>query len=224
VLLHPWVKDFLKNSSLSIVTLLLFVLFLGAQSFTGWWHYNDEQRQHQEPTVSFGEYTTSGEFWEATFENWESEFFQMSAFMLLSAFLIQRGAAESKKPKEEEEDEGKQPVTKDSPWPARVGGLPLKLYSHSMSISFGLLFLFSFIMHGVSGAAMHNEEALAHGEEKISLLAFMGSSEFWFQSFQNWQSEFLAVGALVLFSIVLREKGSPESKPVQAPHAQTGNS
>jgi hypothetical protein len=132
---------------------------------------------------------------------------------------IQRGSSQSKKPDGEEEE---QPVTPKSPWPARVGGLALKLYRHSLSLTFLLLFAGTFLLHAISGRALYNEEALQHGDAPISLIAFIGSSEFWFQSLQNWQSEFLAVAALVLLSIVLREHGSPESKPVQAPHAQTG--
>ena len=214
---RPFVKA-LQNNSLSIVALILFVLFLAGQALTGWHSYNEDQRAHGGPRSSLGEYLGSGHFWEATSENWESEFLQMGAFMLMSALLMQRGSSQSKK--EEAEDEV--PVTGESPWPVKRGGLVRKLYEHSLSITFGLLFLMSFSIHAVSGLARHNQEAIAHGRPASTLISFLGSSELWFQSFQNWQSEFMSVAALVLLSIVLREKGSPESKPVPASHAHTG--
>jgi uncharacterized protein DUF6766 len=214
---RPLVKA-LQNHSLSIVALILFALFMGGQSLTGWRTFNEEQREHGEPRISFGRYLGSGHFWEATSENWESEFLQMGAFMLMSALLMQRGSSQSKK--EEAEDEV--PVTGESPWPVKRGGLVRRLYEHSLSITFGLLFLMSFAIHAVSGLARHNQEAIMHGQPASSLISFLGSSELWFQSFQNWQSEFMSVAALVLLSIYLREKGSPESKPVAASHAHTG--
>src|SRR5687768_4768550 len=134
-------KEFIKNHSLSIVMIVLFVGFLIGQSLVGWRHYNHEQQQHDEPTISYASYLGSSDFWEATTENWESEFLQMGAFLLLSAFLIQRGSSQSKKPDDEAEEEEEQPVTAASPWPARAGGVALKLYNHSLSYTFLLLFL-----------------------------------------------------------------------------------
>ena len=102
------------------------------------------------------------------------------------------------------------------------GGLALALYSRSLTLALGALFVFSFVMHAVTGVRQHNEELLAHGKAPVTTLAYFGSSTFWFESFQNWQSEFLSVGVLVLFSIWLREQGSSQSKPVAAAHSDTG--
>lgn len=214
-------KRFIRDNGLSLVMLLAFLVCFVGQSFAGLHHHNDEQRAHGRPEIGYGDYVRSGDFLEATFENWESEFFQMAAFVILSAMLIQRGAAESKKPDEPEED----PVaekTPDSPAPVHRGGLALALYSRSLSLALAGLFVVSFVLHAVTGVRAHNEEAAAHGEPLLSVAAYLISSRFWFESLQNWQSEFLSVFALVVLSIFLRQKGSPESKPVHAAHHETG--
>ena len=111
---------------------------------------------------------------------------------------------------------------REAPWPVRKGGLALRFYEHSLSLAFFLLFLLSFVLHAVGGAESYNEERAAHGQAALTVLEYASSSRFWFESLQNWQSEFLAIWAMVVFSIFLRERGSPESKPVDAPHSQTG--
>ena len=158
-------------------------------------------------------------------ENWESEFLQMFAFVVLTAFLYQKGSAESKSLDEPEEvDRDPRESKKDAPWPVRKGGLVLKLYECSLSLAFLLLFLMSFILHAVGGAKEYNETLREHGSaEVVSTLGYIGTSRFWFESFQNWQSEFLAVGAMVVLSIFLRQKDSPESKPVDSPNSKTGS-
>jgi hypothetical protein len=159
-------------------------------------------------------------------ENWESEFFQMGWYVLLTVFLFQKGSSESKKPDEKEpvdRDPRQSKNKKDAPWPVRKGGFVLKLYENSLSLAFLLLFLLSFFLHALGGARVYNEEQAQHGGELVSSTwQYMGTSRFWFESFQNWQSEFLAIFAMVVLSIWLRQKGSPESKPVDAPHSQTG--
>jgi hypothetical protein len=220
-------KRFLRDSSLSLVMFAFFAFFLVAQSATGFQVYNDERRELGEPAIGYPAYLRSGHFIEATFENWESEFLQMGAYVLFTVFLVQRGSAESKDPDTKEpvdEDPQQAPPRADAPWPVRAGGLALILYERSLTIALLLLFLLSFVLHAVGGAREYSEEQLAQGGRSVSVLAFLGTSEFWFQSFQNWQSEFLAVGALVVLSIVLRQRGSPESKPVAAPHRETGSS
>jgi hypothetical protein len=215
----------LRNNALSIVMFSLFALFWGGQSVAGWIHHNDEQEQHGRAPQTWTAYVTSGEFLESTAENWESEFFQMAAFVLLSAFLVQKGSSESKDPTElakERKSDPKSEKSPDSPWPVHRGGLALSLYSHSLSISLGVLFVVSFALHAVGGRLAYNEEASAHGRPALSLWQFVTGATFWFQSLQNWQSEFLSVGVLIVLSIFLRERGSPQSKPVQAPHAETG--
>jgi hypothetical protein len=108
------------------------------------------------------------------------------------------------------------------PWPVGRGGAWLKLYENSLLIAFMVLFVLSILGHALGGARQYSEEQRAHGESAVSTVGFMTTSQFWFESFQNWQSEFLAVGSIVVLTIFLRQKGSPESKPIHAPHGQTG--
>lgn len=215
----------LRNNGLSIVLAVLFLVFWWAQSVTGLNHYNQEQLDHGQPTVTYGEYLTGNHFLEATMENWESEFLQMFAFVVLTVFLYQKGSAESKDPNADEEvdRDPRRSKKKNTPLPVRKGGWLLKLYKHSLSLTFLLLFLTSLVLHAVGGAGDYNEEQREHGRtEMLSTLEYMGTSRFWFESFQNWQSEFLAVGSMVVFTIFLRERGSKESKPVATPHAEMG--
>jgi hypothetical protein len=218
-------RKILRQNGLSIVLGLLFLIFLAGQFAVGMYEYNDEQQEHGQPAVGFVDYLTSSHFLEATMENWESEFLQMFAFVVLTAFLFQKGSAESKKLDEEEpvdRDPRKSRNKKNAPWPVRQGGLILKLYENSLSLAFLLLFLISFTLHAVGGAEEYNQSEREHGSsEVVSTLGYMETSRFWFESFQNWQSEFLAVGAMVVLSIFLRQRGSPESKPVDAPHSET---
>ncbi|HEX5727399.1 MAG TPA: DUF6766 family protein [Longimicrobiaceae bacterium] len=221
----------LRNSGLTIVALALFLLALVGQALTGHAHYVEEQREHGQPSVTFVEYLGTGHFGEAVFENWESEFLQMAMFIFLTAFLVQKGSAESNKPPDEEgageeevrEDPRKHRDDPDAPWPVRRGGLVLKLYESSLSLALFLLFLVSLALHAATGAADYNEEQAEHGGEPVGVMGYARTSRFWFESFQNWQSEFLSVAAIVVLSIYLRQRGSPESKPVHAPHGQTGS-
>jgi len=219
-------RRFVRDHSLSIVTLGAFlVIWLGGQAWSGHRAYNDDQRAHGEPAVGFGEYLTRADFGEATFENWESEFLQMGVYVLLTAWLVQKGSAESKSaggdpdldadPRDHHSDPG-------VPWPVRRGGWPLRIYENSLSIVLLGLFALAFVGHLVTGDRAFNAEQAAHGEQTVSTIGFLFRSEFWFQSLQNWQSEFLAVGSLVVLSVYLRQRGSTESKPVHAPHHATG--
>ncbi|HKG47505.1 MAG TPA: DUF6766 family protein [Pyrinomonadaceae bacterium] len=219
-------RKILRENGLSIVLGLLFFLALIGQASAGLYTYNQEQQEHGQPAVDFLNYLGSSHFLEAVAENWESEFLQMFAFVVLTACLFQKGSAESKKLDEEEpvdRDPRKSRKQKDAPWPVRKGGLILTLYEYSLSLLFLLFFLIAFTLHAVGGAAEYNESQREHGStEVVSTMAYMGTSRFWFESFQNWQSEFLAVGAMVVLSIFLRQRGSPESKPVDSPHSETG--
>lgn len=220
------IRKILRENGLSIVLGLLFFPSLAGQVAAGMYQYNEEQLQHGQPTVGFFDYVTSSHFLEATMENWESEFLQMFAFVVLTASLFQKGSAESKKPDEEEavdRDPRKSRNKKDAPWPVRQGGLILTLYEYSLSLALLLLFLMSFTLHAVGGAEEYNQSQREHGStEVVSTLEYMGTPRFWFESFQNWQSEFLSVGAMVVLSVFLRQRGSPESKPVDSPHSETG--
>jgi hypothetical protein len=150
----------------------------------------------------------------------------MAAYVFLTIFLFQKGSSESKDPEKHEPVDEDPSDSRDKPgvpWPVRAGGVTLKLYENSLGIVFLLLFVGSWLLHGISGGREYNNEQLAHGGETISTIGFMTSHEFWFQSFQNWQSEFLSVGSIVILSVFLRQRGSPESKPVAAPHYETGS-
>jgi hypothetical protein len=210
-------RGFLYENGLSLVLLTAFVALWTGQILTGRAVYNQEQIEHGQPAVGLRQYVASGHFVEATAENWESEFLQMAAFVWLTSFLFQKGSPESNDPYEQEEVA---PLTEDSPWPARRGGWVLKLYEYSLTIAFLLMFLVSFFLHAAGGTHAFNEEQIEHGQSAVSMWQFMATSQFWFESLQNWQSEFLAIGAMVLLAIFLRQQGSPESKPVQTPHSQ----
>jgi hypothetical protein len=220
------VRRFLFENGLSIA---LFALFLGSfvgQIGTGLRVHNDELVAHGQGALSLGAYLSSGHFIEATFENWESEFLQMALFVLLTVKLRQKGSSESKKLDEHEEVDDDPAEKKDdprAPWPVRRGGLWLRIYQHSLTLALASLFVACFVLHGVGGFRAENAQNAAEGLPLVTCGEFFASSQFWFQSFQNWQSEFVSVLAVVLLSVVLRQRGSSQSKPVAAPHAQTGD-
>jgi len=197
---------------------LFFTTFLVGQFLVGRHEYNDEREKRGEPEVSHVEYLASAHFLEATAENWESEFLQMFVYVLATAFLYQKGSAESKDPRKRHEHKATRAVSPNSPWPARRGGWVLRIYEHSLSLAFFLLFAVSMVFHARGGWRLYNEERIGEGEAPVELGEYLMSSRFWFESFQNWQSEFLAIGSMVLLSIWLRETNSPESKEVQTPH------
>jgi hypothetical protein len=221
----------IRDHGLSLVATALFLLAFVGQVLTGRAEYNADQEAHGEAPVSLVQYLDTGHFGEATLENWESEFLQMALFVILTAFLVQKGAEDSRKPKGEagageesvDEDPKRHRHDPDAPWAVRKGGLALALYRNSLGIALGLLFLFAFLGHAASGAVDYSAEQQAHGQAGVGMLGYLGTSRFWFESFQNWQSEFLAVLSLTVLSIWLRQYGSPQSKPVHAPHAQTGS-
>jgi hypothetical protein len=218
-------RALLRANGLSLVLLMLFVVLLGGQAVSGMYEYNEEQSDHGEKPLGLADYLATGHFLEATAENWESEFLQMAAYVLLTVWLFQKGSSESKKLDEKEavdRDPG-QSNREDAPGPVRHGGWRLRLYEHSLSIAFLALFLLSFVLHAVGGAEEYSAEQRAHDGRGVSVLEYIGTARFWFESTQNWQSEFLALVSMVVLSIFLRERGSPESKPVDAPHSQTGS-
>lgn len=219
---------FFRNNGLSLVLFILFFFtLLVGQSIVGQREYNNDQQEHGQPAIGYAAYLATPHFLEATMENWESEFLQMFIFIVLTIFLYQKGSAESKDPDKEEEvdrDPRASRNKKGVPWPVRRGGFILKLYENSLSLAFLLMFLITLWLHAVGGAGEYNEEQIAHGHasEHVSSISYMATSRFWFESLQNWQSEFFSIGLMVLLTVWLRQKGSPESKPVDAPHAQTG--
>ena len=220
-------RRFLRENGLSLVLFCMFFFtFLVGQSIVGHREYNNDQQEHGQSTIGYVEYLGSTHFLEATMENWESEFLQMFIYVVLTIFLYQKGSSESKDPDKEEavdRDPRESKNKKDAPWPVRKGGFVLKLYENSLSLVFLIAFLLSFFLHAVGGKGEYNQDQLLHGGQTVSVLGYMETSRFWFESLQNWQSEFLAMGAMVLLSVWLRQKGSPESKPVDTPHDHTGS-
>lgn len=211
-------KTWLRNNGLAVVLMSLFALSLAGQSLSGWFTYNREALEHGQAQISFLTYLAEPHFLEAVFENWESEFLQMAAFVALTVFLRQKGSPESK-PVDGSDDVDDVNITRDSPAMARKGGWRLKLYENSLTLALFALFVISFVLHAASGAAEYNDEQLEHGGEVVSTLEYMVNARFWYESFQNWQSEFLSIAVLVVLAVYLRQKGSPESKPVGAPHS-----
>lgn len=206
----------------------MFALFAGSavgQVMAGFHAHNQDLADLGAPVLPLAGYLTSGAFAEALFENWESEFLQMAIFVLLTRVLRQRGSSESKPldgADEVDQDPRRAPIQSDTPWPVKRGGAWLGLYEHSLSLALIALFLSCFVGHAWGGARAYSEEQLLQGHAAVSTLSYLATSQFWFESFQNWQSEFLSIGVLIYLSIYLRERGSPQSKPVAAPHAQTG--
>ena len=173
--------------------------------------------------VGFTEYLSSGHFLQSTFENWESEFLQMALFLILSMFLCQKGSAESKDPdKDEEVDREPNPKKKDAPKPVKAGGLALALYKHSLCYALTFIFIISFLAHWYGSLKDYNEEQVLKNKPTESAMEYLSNTRFWFESFQNWESEFLSIMAIVVLSVFLREQGSPQSKPVDAAHSETG--
>jgi hypothetical protein len=222
----PSSQPFLRRNALALGCFAAFVVFLIGMVLTGQREFNAEQLAHGGRQLSLWSYLGEGHIWEALFENWESEFLQMGAYIMLTAYLVQRGSAESKDPDAHEpvDDDPRSASNPDRPWPVRRGGFVLWLYENSLFVAFLILFVASFVGHALGGVASYNADLRDHGEATVSTLGYVSSSQFWFESFQNWQSEFLAVFSIVVLSIFLRQRGSPESKPVAAPHHATGTS
>ena len=214
-------RKFIRNNSLSIVFLSLFIITLAGQFFTGYKEYSKELEKEGLSAGSLLQYSGSGHFIESTFENWESEFLQMALFVILTISLRQKGSSESKKFEKEEVDREPSPKRKGAPWPVRKGGWVLALYKHSLSIALLLLFIISFILHFYGSLKDENLRLAIEGLPPETLGQYITDSRLWFESFQNWQSEFLSVFAIVVLSIFLRQKGSPQSKPVDAPNDET---
>lgn len=216
-------NTFLRNNGLSVAFLMLFLFSIIGQTLFGLQEYNKDLLEHGASAVSLASYLSSGHFMQSTFENWESEFLQMALFVVLTIFLQQKGSSESKDfDKNEEVDREPDPDRKDAPWPVKAGGWVLALYKHSLTIALGLLFMSSFILHFYGSLKDENVLRALKGLPPESVREYCTDSRFWFESFQNWQSEFLSVFAIIILSIFLRQKGSSQSKPVDAPNRQTG--
>ncbi|MCF2497904.1 DUF6766 family protein [Dyadobacter chenhuakuii] len=214
--------SFLYRNGLGLLFVALFIITLGAQAVTGWYEHNSELEQEQAAAITFLSYLQSGHFISATFENFESEFLQMALYVILTVGLRQQGSAESKSLDEPEEVDREPKPGPDAPWPVRKGGFVLKLYENSLSLVFGILFIISWGLHLYGSWVDHNEQQVLLGKAKDSIGDYLLQANFWFETFQNWQSEFLSIASIVILTIFLRQKGSPESKPVDAPNSETG--
>ncbi len=206
-------KRFVRENSLSLFFLALFLVALAAQSFAGWHEYNAEQHNHGETAITYWGYVTSSSFGRAVLENWQSEYLQFTLYVMATVWLVQKGSSESKKPGEE----GPRVDTS-----RRFIGWRDKLYSNSLLILMVVIWLGSWAGQAFTGWSDYNSEQLTHHQPTHDLLGYLGTADFWEQTLQNWQSEFLAVGSFAVFAIYLRQRGSPESKPVGAPHEKTG--
>ena len=208
---------FLRDNSLTIVLILVTSVCIAGMIAAGLEVENKMLASHGQPAISVFSYVLSGAFVSALFENWESEFLQMGAYVTLTAILFQRGSAESRDPDEPERDGDELPKN----WRSKHALLRW-LYAHSLGLALMMLFFISFALHWAGSLKAANQEASLHGESVQSALSHLGDAQFWFESFQNWQSEFLSTAVLVVLSIFLRYKNSPESKPVSAAHSNTG--
>jgi hypothetical protein len=215
----------LRPHSLTIFFAVIFVLALVGQSIAGLAQYNQDQQAHGQPTTSYGAFITSSAFVVDVAENWQSEFLQFFLFILATIWLVQRGSPESKKPGDEgvgtdrEQLIGEHAKSNSPRW-AKAGGWRTTLYSNSLLLLMGAIFLLSWWAQSIAGQVVYNEDQREHGEALVSWAGYVTSPDFWNRTLQNWQSEFLAVGSMVAFSIFLRQRGSAESKPVGTPHVK----
>ena len=220
-------RRFLKHNGLSLAFLGMFLAALVFQAIAGLAEFNDEQDMHGDPHVSLWRYLTSSAFGAAVMENWQSEYLQFTLFALLTVWLLQRGSPESKELGREgrESDEDQlvgEHAREDSPRWARVDGLRRRVYENSLLLVMAAIWIGTWFAQSLTGVTEYNAERLDHHMETLSWLEYLGSASFWERTLQNWQSEFLAVGSLAIFAVYLRQRGSPESKPVGASHHSTG--
>ena len=210
------IRRFIYNNSLMLAMFGIFLGALAGMSVVGWQSANETLQEHHQAAISYGEYLGSGDFIEGVFENWESEFLQMWALIVLTVYLRQKGSADSKpmRGKAKQETASRYSIINARDWTQRNKAIGHAIYAHSLSLAMLGLFLLSFFLHAFGGMEAYNQEALQHGSQTVGLFGFMATSDFWYQSLQNWQSEFLAVGTLLVLSVKLRERGSPQSKPV----------
>jgi hypothetical protein len=219
-------RRWLRENSLTLLFTGLFLAALVGQAFVGHADYNHQQVAHHDEAISFGTYVTSSVFWVDVMENWQSEYLQFTLFILATVWLVQRGSTESKEPGEEggesdrEQKVGRHADPSSPDW-ARTGGLRTLVYSNSLVGLMAFIWVGSWFAQAVTGRIEYNAQQLDHQEAPLSLIAYMGSSDFWNRTLQNWQSEFLAVGSMVIFSVYLRQRGSSQSKPVGTPHHET---
>jgi hypothetical protein len=219
----------LERNGLSLFFATLFIASLTAQSFAGQRNYNAEQREHGGSSISWWEYVTSPDYWGAVMENWQSEFLQFTVFVGATVWLVQKGSNESKRLEDvgletdEQQRVGRHATARSPRW-ATAGGLRTRVYENSLLLVMGLVFFATWLAQSLNNWRTFNEAQREHEETTVSWGRYLLDPDFWEKTLQNWQSEFLAVGVMVVFTIFLRQRGSPESKPVGAPHDETATS
>jgi hypothetical protein len=221
------VRRFTRENSLTLFFLVLFFASLIGQALVGHADFNHQQVAHSDDTISLGRYLTSSVFLVDVMENWQSEYLQFTLFIITAVWLVQKGSAESKPPGKEggESDEDQklgEHLLAGSPKWARAGGWRLAIYSNSLLLLMTSFWLLTWFAQLVTGRIQYNAEQFDHHEAALSLWQYAGASDFWNRTLQNWQSEFLAMASVLVFTIWLRQRGSPQSKPVGEPHASTG--
>ena len=220
-------RTFLKHNGLSIFFLALFLAALVAQAFAGHADFNEDQLRHHDPTMSLGRYVLSSHFGVAVLENWQSEYLQFTLFILATVWLLQRGSPESKelhkagRGSDEDQQVGPHAGERSPRW-AKTRGLRLRIYQNSLLIVMATIWLGSWFAQSITGVSDYNSERLDHHQLPVSWSDYLTRPDFWEKTLQNWQSEFLAVGSMAILAVYLRQRGSPESKPVGAPHHTTG--
>jgi hypothetical protein len=220
-------KRFMRDNSLAIFFLAIFLLALGFQSLAGWQDFNNGQLRHDGESIGYGRYLLSSEFGVAMLENWQSEYLQFALYITATVWFLQRGSPESKELDQAGGETDKQQkvgrhAEADSPLWARVGGVRTRIYSNSLLIVMGAIWLLSWLGQSITGRVAYNEERLEHHQAGLDYIQYIGSADFWERTLQNWQSEFLAVGSMAILAVYLRQRGSPESKPVGEAHGHTG--
>jgi hypothetical protein len=219
-------RRFIRDHSLSLFFLVIFLAALVGQAIAGHILHNEDAMEHHGTTMTFWRYVVSSDFGNAVMENWQSEYLQFMLFMLATVWLVERGSPESKKPGEEgTESDEKQKVGEhagpESPDWAKPRGIKTFVYSNSLLIVMSIIFFGSWFAQSVTGWTTFNAQQVDHHQTTVSWLGYIGSADFWEATLENWQSEFLAVGSFVAITVFLRQRGSPESKPVGAPHDAT---
>ena len=221
------VRRTVRNHSLGLFFGLIFLLALAGQAFAGWHEFNNIQSAEGFGTLSFGRYLISSDFAVDVSENWQSEYLQFLLYITATVWLVQVGSPESKKPEEAGQESDKDQkvgafAQADSPAWAKAGGWRTGVFSWSLALVMGGIFLASWLAQSIAGRAAYNETRLEQLRDPVSWTAYLTNADFWERTLQNWQSEFLAIGSMVVLSIYLRQRGSAESKPVGEPHASTG--
>jgi len=217
----------LRENSLTICFLLFFFASLTAQAIAGHAAFNADQLQHGGKEISLGSYVVSASYGAAVLENWQSEYLQFTLLILLTVWLLQRGSPESKELNkaggESDEDQklGRHSSPKSPAW-ARARGIRRTLYSNSLVIVMGFIWICSWLGQSIAGWTEYSDQRIEHLQEPLRWTQYLGNPDFWERTFQNWQSEFLAVASMSILAVYLRQRGSPESKPVGTPHDTTG--